>query len=145
MDKLRQYVIPLKGIKDGIHFFDLTVEKEFFDKYGREDEAVDGKVNIKLEVHKSALLTQLKINLQGYIITLCDRCLDEFELPLEARYELYVKYSDNEHEDDEHIIYLSTDDHEFDISPYLYEFIVLSLPIKKYTLWRMESLLAMRK
>jgi uncharacterized protein len=125
-----QYVIPLKGIKDGIHFFDLVVEDRFFESFDKE-EIFGGKVEFKIEVKKSSLLTTIGFSLTGYVIVPCDRCLENFELSFSSKYEMFVKFSDSPLEDDDNVIYLKPEQHELDLFPYVLELIQLSLPLKK--------------
>ncbi|MBN2682741.1 MAG: DUF177 domain-containing protein [Bacteroidales bacterium] len=127
---MSQFIVPVKGIKDGIHFFELSVEDKFFESFDNEDIS-GGKIDIKLEVKKSTLLTSIKFSFNGYLSVPCDRCLDYFNLPFSFDYEMFVKYSDGDSEDDDKLIFLKHDEHELDILPYIYELILLGLPLKK--------------
>lgn len=130
MGFMSQYNIPIKGIRDGIHFFDVTVEDKFFESFGKE-EILGGKVDVKVELKKTSLLTSIKFSFIGTVNVPCDRCLDNFDFPFSSDYELFIKYSDNEQEDDDKIIFLKSDEHEINLFPYIFELIELSLPLKK--------------
>ena len=61
----------------------------------------------------------------------CDRCLDEFNFPVDYQTKLIVNFGKNKGEVTEEIITISESDHEINVAQYIYEFIHLALPMKK--------------
>ena len=56
----------------------------------------------------------------------------DFDLPIEGKYKLIVKVGGNDNtNDDDDIITIAANEHQLDLSQYLYEYITLSLPIKR--------------
>jgi len=130
LDYLAEYKIPVKGIKNGKHTFDFEVNKRFFEETGGT-EISDAALNVLVELTKSTLITVMNINISGTVSVKCDRCLDTFNLALSGNYELYVKFTEAEEDEDDKIIFVPNDTHEIDMSEYIREFIILSLPLQK--------------
>jgi uncharacterized metal-binding protein YceD (DUF177 family) len=69
---------------------------------------------------------------KGDLDTECDRCLAAISLPVSGSYELFVKFDDPSEAAEERsadMIYVPRETTHFDISQYIYEFVVLSVPV----------------
>ncbi len=60
----------------------------------------------------------------------CDRCLEDFNLPVEDEQSLLVKFHETEWEDAD-VIYILQGTQSLNIARYIYEFINLAVPITK--------------
>lgn len=76
-------------------------------------------------------MLEFEFELSGEIWVLCDRCLDEFLLPIEYHTKLFVKFGEETEEQTDEIILLSYGESEIDLTQYVYEFVHLSLPYRK--------------
>ncbi|HEY4784705.1 MAG TPA: DUF177 domain-containing protein [Bacteroidales bacterium] len=126
----RQFVIPFKGLKVGKHSFVYDIDDKFFDDY-EESEITQGKVHVVVDLDKKTNLLELQFELSGNVMVTCDRCLDEFEMPIAYNAELFVKFGDISEEQTDEIIVLSHNEFELDVAQYIYEFVHLSLPYKR--------------
>ena len=61
----------------------------------------------------------------------CDRCLDEFMMPVHYAGTLQVRFSETEKESDGEVMWLSPNETELPLGQYIYESISLSLPYRK--------------
>ena len=68
--------------------------------------------------------------MNGTVVVTCDRCLDELEIDVDTENSLRVKLGD-EYADDGDIVIVPEQDGDVNIAWYLYEFIALSLPMKR--------------
>jgi uncharacterized metal-binding protein YceD (DUF177 family) len=68
--------------------------------------------------------------LEGNAIVSCDRCLDDLSLPIETTGNLKIKLGED-FDDDGEILIVPEEDGTVNVAWYIYEFIVLSLPLKK--------------
>jgi uncharacterized protein len=129
---LREYIINFGKLKPGIHEFDFTIDEDFF-RHFEFSMVREGKVNLLLTIDKQKdSLLIFSFDFDGTIQLECDRCLDEFEYPVHSRKQLFVKLSEEEKQiDEDEMIILGSDEYELDISPYIYEFINLELPLHK--------------
>ena len=129
MKKLVEYIIPFSGLKEGEHIFNIKVDKSFLKKFECED-IINIKLDISVKMIKSNRLLEFNFFLSGKAMVECDRCLEEFELPVNYHSRLFVKLEDIEEVEDE-IIYIKPDESEIDISRFIYENIVFSIPPRR--------------
>lgn len=128
---LKQFSIPFTGLKIGKHLFDFEVDNSFFDAF---EYSLVKKGNLKAEVEldKQETMLILQIHIKGTIVLDCDKCLAEFEAPIDVQERQIVKFAEDELEsDDLEIIILSKKESELDVSAFLYEFITVSVPYIK--------------
>ncbi|MFO8087693.1 MAG: DUF177 domain-containing protein [Bacteroidales bacterium] len=126
----KQFVIPFKGLKEGIHKFDFDINHMFFEGF---DYSIlkQGKVKVHLEMEKKTTMLVFSFSIHGTINLQCDRCLDNYKQAIDGEQLLIAKYTERESDpSSEDIVVLSEEAHEFDVSQYIYEFISLLLPIK---------------
>ena len=67
----------------------------------------------------------------GYLQMICNRCLENYNQPLQGNFRLIVKYGEKEEELSEELMTIPFEASRFDIAPYVREFIQLLLPIKR--------------
>ncbi len=128
---MNAYSIHFKGLKVGKHSFSLEADDKFFDEF-EESEIKKGKLQVEVLLNKQSQLLDLTISFEGYVEVVCDRCLDNFELPISFKGSLYVKFGEDKAEEGDEIIFLSIDDSEINLAQYIYESICLSLPFQRY-------------
>lgn len=128
---LRAFDIKFSGLKLGKHIFDFHVNDDFLVNY--ENTLVtksDIAVNLELD-KQSEVLFILNFALKGSIHLNCDRCLTPFDLPISDNYRMVMKVdSEMKNDQDMDIIYVSSQDLNFNVADYLYELILLQLPLK---------------
>lgn len=129
MDAFVAYSLPIQGLKTGMHHFKFEVDSAFFARY--EDSPVqDGNVLFELDLDKRPDMMLLEFSLEGYVKAECDRCTATINLPIEDERQLIVKFGEEEMEtEDEEVIFIHRESPEFNVAKYLYEFVVLALPI----------------
>ncbi|MFN0213146.1 MAG: YceD family protein [Saprospiraceae bacterium] len=128
MDAFVAYSLPIQGLKSGVHHFKFEVDHAFFAQF--EDSPVqEGKVHFELELDKRPDLMRFNFTLEGFIKAECDRCTATIDLPIEDERQLIVKFGEEDIEVDDEVIFLQRDAPVFNVAKYLYEFIVLALPI----------------
>jgi uncharacterized metal-binding protein YceD (DUF177 family) len=125
-----QFIIPFKGLKVGRHDFSFEINDKFFDDF-IDSEIKKGKVSVDVCLDKKTTMLELDFNIKGEVWVICDRCLDDFLLPIEYESKLYVKFGEATEEQTDEILILSHNEYEIDIAQFIYEFIHLSLPYKK--------------
>ena len=128
MSKFEQYNIRLKDLNDEIQQFEYDLNDEYFKKIDSE-EVRKGNVKAKVTVQRKQNLYELKFLIEGSILIPCDRCLDMMEQSIQYKEKLQVKFGDKFSEEDE-IVIVPESDGGINIAWFLYEFIVLNIPIK---------------
>ena len=132
MEALTAYVIPVSSLRSGRNELDFKVDWRFF-RHFEASPVQQGSFDISVFFDKYTDHWHLHFNVQGRMDTECDRCLAPISLPVSGNYELFVKF-DVEKKDEERsaeIVYASRETTQFDLAQFIYEFIVLSVPVKR--------------
>lgn len=131
MQARKEYIIQFVGLSLGEHEYEFKVNDSFFEDLDYS-EIKQGNITVNLTLLKQSQMMVLHFKISGTIKTMCDLCSDEFDLPIAGTYKLIVKVggADTGNEDDD-IITIAANEHELDLSQYIYEYIALSLPIKR--------------
>lgn len=130
MDVTKRYSIAYKGLKNGIHAFDFKVDSELFKAY-ESTEIKDGACDVHVALNRSESMLELDITIDGSVLVTCDRCLEDCDLPIAFEGRLLVKFSDEVEDYDGEVMWMSPSMSEVDLSQYIYESIVLSLPYQR--------------
>lgn len=130
MNKEGRYSIFFSGLKEGTHEFNFLVDSKFFEIF-EFSEVKEGSVNVQVKLNKNSSLLELNFDINGNISVMCDRCLDDFLLPISYKSTLFVKFGNNFEDIDDNIIQIPYSENEINISQYIYEFINFSIPLKR--------------
>jgi len=123
-------VISFSQLKEGAYNYDYEITDEFFDKF-EYSEIKKGTLSIGVKLEKLSGILSLEFTIKGSVMTACDICLDEFEIELASKNTLYVKFGDDFREESDEIIFMPMNSQEINIAQYIYEYIHLSLPMKR--------------
>lgn len=128
MDKLKPFKIELHGLKEGNNRFDFKLDDSFFDAVDA-DIVKRGNLDVEMNIDRKSTLFEVNFHIKGEVIVPCDLCLDDMEQPVETDNGLIVKFGIENSEDDD-LVTVAEDEGVLDVSWYIYEFIVLNIPIK---------------
>jgi len=128
MSKFEQYNVVLKDISNEVRVLEYDLDNVYFMKID-SPEVQKGNVKAKVTVQKKQNIFELQFSLEGSVIIPCDRCLDDMEQPIHYKEKLQVKLGEKFSEEDE-IVIVPESDGGINIAWFLYEFIVLNIPIK---------------
>jgi len=122
--------IPVHSSSDELKEYELEVDDSFFThfEYG---EVEKGDLMAKVGVTYSSRQVKLNLYLKGNVELTCDRCLDTYIKELDASYILYGKFGHSTDQDDIDVLWIPEDKHYIDLLPVLFDYINLSLPLKK--------------
>ncbi len=124
-----KYNIEFKGLKEGLHEFEFEVKDAFFEHF--EQGLVNkGSVQVTVTLEKRSFFMKLFFDVKGWVELVCDRCLENYQQKLKNSYELFVKFGDKESDDDE-IIWILPEEHKINLAQLIYEYIILSIPLKQ--------------
>lgn len=105
------------------------LDNQFFTNIDSED-VQKGKVHVQLTVTKVANVFNLSFKLNGMAIVPCNRCLDDLEYPIDTTERLIVKFGKDYSEESDEIVIIPESEGILNLAWFLYEFVVLSIPIK---------------
>ncbi len=125
-----RYTINHRGLSVGEHHIRFDFAEDIFEPY------VDCGVNggsgaVEIDLVKHANMMELDVSIRGIVEVECDRCLGEYEQEVSFAGSVVVKVSEMEGEYDGDIIWVSPTDGEVDMQQWIFESIILSLPIQR--------------
>lgn len=124
------FVLSFFGLKEGNHKFEYKIDKQFFEACNYE-EFSDADFTVILDFIKKSTLLELHFEFTGTGTVSCDVTNEPFELPLDGSLDLVVKFGEAYDDDNEEVLILPHGEHQMDVSQYIYEMIVLAVPLKK--------------
>ncbi|MBN2669827.1 MAG: DUF177 domain-containing protein [Bacteroidales bacterium] len=130
MKTLIEYNIAYIGLAEGSHFYSYKPDKKFFEVYPNED-IISSDLIVELELIKKATHLELRFNIEGSVVYICDRCNETYNDKLSSEQTIYIKFGEEYSEEDENLYVLPDNDSEFDVSPFINELIVVAIPMKK--------------
>jgi uncharacterized protein len=128
--KLKDYEIGIAKLSNKKHSYEFVMDDSFFELFGAEIIS-GGKLLAKVELDKTESLLTFDINIQGYVRLTCDRSLDEFDHPVDLQEVFRVKYGDETMELDDDLWQITSGTQTINLAQHLYDYISLSLPMKK--------------
>ncbi len=139
MSELETYQIDLKGLKEDMNVLEYDLDDNYFAALDGS-ELEHGALHVSVSIRKTAGLFELLFHIEGTVTVICDLCLDDMQQPVDTENRLMVKLTtdnrprttdngDRATENDE-LITVSEDDGVLDLSWFIYEFIMLAIPIK---------------
>ena len=130
MSKTKEYLIPFIGLKLGKHHFEYQISNAFFEIFDYDEfQNSDIKVNVVLE--KQSNLLELNFKHKGTVKVPCDMTGEDFDLPIKGKMKLIVRFGEEYNNDNEELLILPFGEFEIDIAQYVYEMIVLSVPLRR--------------
>lgn len=128
MERIELYDIDLKNLRETSAVYSYSVGDEFF-KLIEATGIEKGDLEVSVTVKKGIGAFKLNFHIQGFVIGICDRCLDEVEVDVDTDNVLNVKFGE-EFSDDEEIVVVPEAEGKINVAWYIYEFVYLSLPYR---------------
>lgn len=125
----KQYIVKFAGLPVGTHEFEFDVNGAFFEQF-EDSEITKADIHVVIVLLKQNHMMQMQFEISGTVNLSCDRCLTDYDFPIEASENLVVKTGDPDESTDE-IMVVNENDGQADVSHYLYEFIMLALPSRR--------------
>ena len=141
--------IGIRGLSNGEHPFHFKVDGSFFEAY-ESDTVSDAELDVNVLVTKESGRMSLDLgitgdvtvkcdrclaDLTGDVTVKCDRCLADLKIPVDIQVPFSVMFSsyaeDAEEGISDEVILLDGSSSEIDLSQIIYDYVNLSLPIKK--------------
>lgn len=129
MEALIQFSIPVKGLRYGVYDYNFHIDKSFFECF-EGSPVEEGNVYVQMQFDKQPGMFVIDLDIKGAVDTECDRCLAPIKLPIADRRSFVVKFSTEEETDDD-VVYIHPDTQKFDVSPFVYEYVILAIPMVK--------------
>lgn len=130
MNGIAAYHIDIYNLASKRYEYTFGGESAFFRNF-EQSQLEAGSFEAKLTMDKSETMLQFQFIIDGTVQLLCDRSLEPFDFPLHTTRQLILKFGDVREELTDEIEIIPRDTHTINVAHYLYEFIMLALPMKK--------------
>ncbi|MEP0262512.1 DUF177 domain-containing protein [Dokdonia sp.] len=130
MKDLKLFTIQYVGLKEGEHNFEYQIDKSFFDHF-EFDDFNGANLYVNLDFVKKATLMQLHFKVDGTVNINCDLTNEPYDEPIKGDFEIVVKFGQEYNDENEEILILPYGEYELNVSQYIYELVILSVPNKR--------------
>lgn len=133
MGKFSLYNVPLRNLTEGIHQLEYTLANQYFKLIGDadSDNVRKGQVKVEATVKRVSSTFEFNFSLSGTVTVPCDRCLDDMLIELGSKNKLIVKFGREYSEESDEVVVIPEEEGEINIAWFLYEFVTLSIPMKR--------------
>lgn len=124
------FILPISGLGQGVYRYDLVIDEAFIASFPDAPvQRADVALELTLDRQQRQLI--LDFSFSGSVRTDCDRCLANVDFPVSGQNQMVVKFSTEAEnmEEEGDLLYLHPDTGLFNVAPYAYEMIMLSLPM----------------
>jgi uncharacterized metal-binding protein YceD (DUF177 family) len=127
----KQFDIRFGSLAFGQHQIEVEVNDLFFEKHINENIQACNMI-VRLTVEHKETMVSLEFDMNGYVITSCDRCLEKLTLPISKQEILILKKTHEVKEsDNENLVFISEKEYSYNIEQIIYEYISISIPMRK--------------
>jgi len=126
MEALKEFTVPLTGLKPGAHTYTYEVDSEFFTHF-ENSPISDGKFEILITLDRRPDLAVLDFDIKGSYKCNCDRCLADINLPITHHNQIILKFEEGE--DTDELIFVDPQLAEWNAANMIFEFISLAKPL----------------
>lgn len=127
---MKDLVIPFSGMKEGDYSFSVELDNTFFESL-EFSEIQTGNIKVAIEMERRQHLLNLDIAISGNVELECDRCGNTYSQEIEDQRNVVVNLNSDHFEDEDDLISLPQSQSDFDLTPYIYQYIVLAVPAKR--------------
>ena len=124
-----KFILKFAGLKDGKHKFEYEADNSFFKKYNYR-EFNDANINFNVDFIKKSTVLELQIIGDGVVNINCTLSNEPFDYNLKTRFKLIVKFGEYHDDSNDELLILPQGSHSINLDQFLYEMVVLSMPIR---------------
>ena len=129
MATLEHYIIDLKALGEEPAHYEYLLDNDFFALL-ETTEVQKGALKAIVDVRKQAASFELNFQIDGEVVVLCDRCLDEMTQPITSTDKLTVKFGEDYSDEGDDVVIVPEDEGVVNVAWFIYEFIALAIPIR---------------
>jgi len=130
VEELKKYNIEIFSLAEKEHVYEYESGSAFFKEFP-QDIIEKGEFEARMVLDKSSTMLRLDFHIKGLIGQVCDRTLEEYEEEVETENRIFLKFGDRDEELTDEIEMIQRNTARINVARYIYDFIVLALPVKK--------------
>lgn len=127
MRELAVFDISIHGLKAGKQRFEYDIDETFFKSFDHSD-IHKSAFQVSVDVEKTNTELSIDLTATGQAEVTCDRCAEQFMLPIQTWKNFIVKFGDSNMEVDEDVYMMNENDSVFNVAQHIYEYLHLALP-----------------
>lgn len=127
---MKEFRVNIIGLSKKAHLFEFDIKDGFFETYGR-NLVSGGDFHVAATLDKKETFIEVDFKISGQAHLVCDRTLRPFDFPMKSTHKVVFKYGEEAREISDEIVIITRDQDSLDLGQFIYEFIALSIPIKK--------------
>ena len=129
MEKVAEMKLSISSLPFGKQEFNYHVDGEFFNEI-EASEVRSGSVDVALTVtHTQEGIYELDFVCNGVITIPCDRCLDDMDHAVDARYQVTVKMGDAVDDSTDGVLVIPSSWRTLDLAPLVRDTVLLTIPM----------------
>lgn len=131
MSDNKNYVIPVKGLSQGKHYYEFSVDGDFFREFGNQY-IKDASLDVEVELEKGGGWMNVHADIEGTVTMECDRCLDDVDVPIDFHSSVAVKFAKTDEHDveDDQFLIMDPTEAELNLSQFIYDYVCINLPVQ---------------
>ena len=129
LETIEHYIIDLKALHDDNAHFEYNINDDFFAMLDTS-EFQKGSVHVSVDVKKLADSFEMIFQINGQVVVICDRCLDEMNQEVNSTNRLCVKFGSEYTDAGDEVVIVPEDEGSINVAWFIYEFIALAVPIR---------------
>lgn len=130
MKDLKKFEVEIFQLKNGIHHYDFEIDDSFFQVLGTSL-TEKGRLRVHVALEKNSDFYKLNFLINGFVVLVCDRSLDEFEHYVNINTDLIIRYGDKNEEVSDDLETITPDTYVLNLARNIYEYIGVEIPYKK--------------
>ena len=130
MKPIKEFTIPFIGLKLGKHHFDYQIDNAFFEHF-EYDDFNDVNISTDLVFEKKTTLLELHFKISGTVNVNCDLSNEPYDQKIKGTFDLVVKFGEEYNDEHDDILIIPHGEYEINVAQYIYELIILSVPVKR--------------
>ncbi|MEF9986769.1 MAG: DUF177 domain-containing protein [Bacteroidales bacterium] len=131
MTENKDFIIQIKGLQIGNHYYDFQVDGAFFKSF-ENSQIHNASLTAHIELEKGSGWMRVNCNIEGSLTVECDRCLEELDLPINFDASVAVKFAKvcGEPQCDDEFIIMDPTEGELNLSQFIYDYVCVNLPLQ---------------
>ena len=129
MATLEQYIIDLKALQDDTAHMEYSIDDSFFALL-ETSEFQKGNARVSVDIKRLADSFEMNFQIEGHVVVICDRCLDEMEQEISTADRLFVKYGSDYADGGDEVVIIPEDEGTINVAWFIYEFMALAVPMR---------------
>ncbi|HLT50513.1 MAG TPA: DUF177 domain-containing protein [Arenibacter sp.] len=126
----KEFIIPFSGLKQGKHKFKYNIQNTFFESF-EYNEFNGTDIALDVTLNKMSTMMELEMKALGTVNVDCDLTNEPYDQKVSADLELVIKFGDGYNDENDEILIIPHGEYQINIAQYIYEMLVLSVPLKK--------------